>query len=106
MQSGLTFLPFFCKYFMPYTDSLFFSTAQKHIISFKMRKPIRTTWLCFQCCNSRKIPSSANYKEFSACLATANPIPLGAMWCCTLERFKSIIQLGNKHAFKGLSVVC
>ena len=67
---------------------------------------MRMSQLCFQCCNARKIPSSVNDEEFSACLATANPIPLGAMWSCTLEHFKSITQLGNKHAFKGLLVVC
>lgn len=57
-----------------------------------------------ECCNARKIPSSANDKEFPACLATVNPIPLGAVWCYISERFKSITQLGNKHAFKGLLV--
>ena len=44
----------------------------------------------FQCCNSWEIPSSANDKEFPACLATVNPIPLGAVWCYISERFKSI----------------
>lgn len=58
----------------------------------------------FQCCNSWEIPSSANDKEFPACLVTVNPIPLGAVWCYISERFKSITQLGNKHAFKGLLV--
>lgn len=86
---------------MPYTDSLFNFTVQKHSISLKMWKPVGVSWLYLQHCNSRKIPSSANDKKFSVCLAIANPIPLGVVWH-TLERFKSITQLSNKHAFKGL----